>query len=162
LASLVGHRRGANITASDHHPLTELFLRVNLRLNGLAPMAYLHAPWDEPSGPMIELSQGHDEGEGEPWPALFDLIIGSDLLYEPDAQGALAGFISRHAAIGAEIWIIDPDRHQRAQFNRQMSQHGFARSEERIDRIAASDSTAYRGRLLTYRLRDRFDRLPLA
>ena len=45
VASLVGHRAGADITASDRHPLTALFLRENLRLNGLAPMKYLHGDW---------------------------------------------------------------------------------------------------------------------
>ena len=46
LASLVGHRRGADVTASDRHPLTAQFLAENLRLNGLQPMKYLHGDWD--------------------------------------------------------------------------------------------------------------------
>src|SRR5437764_6967799 len=46
LASLVGHRRGADVTASDRHPLTARFLAENLRLNGLAPMKYLHGDWE--------------------------------------------------------------------------------------------------------------------
>ena len=45
LASLVGHRRSADVTASDCHPLAESFLAVNLRLNGLMPMAYRHGHW---------------------------------------------------------------------------------------------------------------------
>ena len=40
LPSLVAHRLGMDITASDSHPLTARFLRNNLRLNGLAPMKY--------------------------------------------------------------------------------------------------------------------------
>src|SRR6266850_1922734 len=35
LASLVGHRRGADVTASDCHPLAQAFLEENLRLNQL-------------------------------------------------------------------------------------------------------------------------------
>ena len=42
LSSLVGHRRGANITASDCHPLAGEFLKENLRLNHLGPMNYRH------------------------------------------------------------------------------------------------------------------------
>jgi hypothetical protein len=38
LASLVLHRRGVNVTASDCHPLAGGFLRENLRLNALQPM----------------------------------------------------------------------------------------------------------------------------
>jgi hypothetical protein len=33
LASLVVHRRGGDITASDYHPLIPDFLKENLRLN---------------------------------------------------------------------------------------------------------------------------------
>jgi hypothetical protein len=40
----------------------------------------------------------------------FDLIIGSDLLYERDAGGLLAAFIGRHASPAGEVWIVDPDR----------------------------------------------------
>lgn len=51
LASLVGHRRGARVTASDCHPLAEDFLRENLRLNALCTsLEYRHGQWglDEP------------------------------------------------------------------------------------------------------------------
>src|SRR5665213_3876298 len=49
LASLVGHRRGADVTASDCHPLAADFLAENLRLNGLAPMKYRYGLWAEPT-----------------------------------------------------------------------------------------------------------------
>ena len=42
LASLVGHRRGADMTASDCHPLAEAFLQENLRLNGLPQIGRAH------------------------------------------------------------------------------------------------------------------------
>ena len=45
LSSLVGHRRGADMTASDCHPLAAAFLRENLRLNALLPMKYWHGQW---------------------------------------------------------------------------------------------------------------------
>src|SRR5207245_11131911 len=40
LASLVGHRRGADITASDCHPQAAKFLLENVRLNDLSPLKY--------------------------------------------------------------------------------------------------------------------------
>jgi predicted nicotinamide N-methyase len=40
LASLVIHRRGGDITASDCHPLAADFLRENLKLNRLPAMKY--------------------------------------------------------------------------------------------------------------------------
>jgi len=142
LASLVSHRRGADVTASDRHPLTALFLAENLRLNGLAPMKYLHGDWD---------AFGDDADAGADVPAGFDLIVGSDLLYERDASGALAGFVSRHAKASCEVWIVDPDRSNRPAFNLRMAADGFARSEERLDAVATATDAAYKGRLLVYR-----------
>ncbi|MDQ6639987.1 MAG: SAM-dependent methyltransferase [Pseudomonadota bacterium] len=143
LASLVGHRRGADVTASDRHPLTELFLAENLRLNGLLPMKYLHGDWQAVADP--------DQGGAGVAPDRFDLIVGSDLLYERDASGALAGFVSRHAKASCEVWIVDPDRSNRPAFNRRMAADGFARDEERLDAAATATSAAYKGRLLVYR-----------
>jgi len=146
LPSLVSHRRGADITASDCHPLAGGFLLENLGLNQLQPMKYRHGDWAEPA-PL-------EPGE-EPTPlivtGLFDLLIGSDLLYEQDVSGALAGFIGRHAMPAAEVWIVDPDRGNRSAFNRLMSAQGFDMVEERLDQPATLEAAAYKGRLLTYR-----------
>jgi predicted nicotinamide N-methyase len=140
LPSLVGHRRGADITASDCHPLAAGFLRANLRLNGLAPMDYRHGQWNIPVREHVRGGAHH----GSVVRGRFDLIIGSDLLYERDASGGLAAFIGRHASAEAQVWIVDPDRSNRAAFNRQMANEGFSRSEERLDALA------YKGRLITY------------
>ena len=140
LPSLVGHRRGADITASDCHPLASGFLRANLRLNGLAPMTYRHGQWNVPLRQRVRGGMHR----GSVVRGSFDLIIGSDLLYERDIAGGLASFIGRHAGARSEVWIVDPDRSNRAAFNRQMTQEGFRRSEERLDALA------YKGRLITY------------
>jgi predicted nicotinamide N-methyase len=146
LASLVGHRRGADVTASDRHPLAESFLVENLRLNGLAPMKYRHGNWGATAQQQKNaIADGLHSLRGR-----FDLIIGSDLLYERDDQGQLAGFIGRHTAAGAQVWIVDPDRGNRSVFNRYMAAHGFVMQEERLDRLAAAGIDAYKGRLLTY------------
>ena len=147
LASLVGHRCGADVTASDCHPLAGAFMLENLRLNALAPIKYRHGHWSA-SAPQHQhaLDDGLQALRGQ-----FDLIIGSDLLYERDDEGALARFIARHAAPGAQVWIVDPDRGNRAAFNRQMAAQGFALREERLDRPAALGNEAYKGRLLSYR-----------
>lgn len=144
LASLVGHRRGADVTASDCHPLAESFLRENLRLNQLAPMKYLQGHWRNGVGASAQVADQH-----------FDLIIGSDVLYERDASGDLAGFIVRHASAAAEVWIVDPDRGNRPAFTRHMAAGGFALREERLDRPASLDAAAYKGRLLVYRRQPR-------
>ncbi|MBC7729302.1 MAG: SAM-dependent methyltransferase [Microbacteriaceae bacterium] len=143
LASLVGHRRGADVTASDCHPLTEAFLRENLRLNGLPPMKYRRGQWGVAAGPLASDVQG-----------AFDLIIGSDLLYERDADDSLAAFISRHAGPAAEVWIVDPDRGNRPAFNRAMAGQGFGHRQERLNAAlpaGAGNLPGYKGRLLVYR-----------
>ena len=146
LASIVGHRRGADMTASDCHPLAATFLSRNLRLNGLAPMPYRHGDWAAAEPP---LRRGRTPG-GRTVQGRFDLVIGSDLLYERDDRSTLAGFIGRHAQPAAEVWIVDPDRGNRPAFHRQMSQLGFALHEERLSTVAAPGVAAYKGRMLTY------------
>jgi len=143
LASLVAHRRRADVTASDVHPLADLFLRENLCLNQLPPMQYRHGPWAAPA------TSAPDDLAGQ-----FDLIVGSDVLYERDADATLAHFIQRQAAPVAEVWIIDPDRGNRPAFNREMASRGFARDELRLDHalpVGAATLPSYKGRLLVYR-----------
>jgi len=146
LASLVAHRRGIDITASDCHPLTADFLAENLRLNGLAPMKYRHGHWqDDALPPADQEPQAERVLEGR-----FDLLIGSDLLYERDPEGVLAAFIGRHSAPAAEVWIVDPDRGNRSGFNRHMALLGFVLSEQRLDLPVAPGVPAYKGRLMTF------------
>ena len=94
LASLVVHRREGNITVSDLHPLSRGFLDETLRLNALGPLEHHAGNWGGPNA-----------GLGE-----FDLIIGSDVLYERAHPALLAAFISRHSAAEVNVIIIDPDR----------------------------------------------------
>jgi predicted nicotinamide N-methyase len=148
LASLVGHRRGADMTASDCHPLAATFLLENLRLNRLPPLKYLHGQWNAPelpvlpnTAPAIAIAVVQDR---------YDLIIGSDLLYERDDNAGLAGFIARHAGPRAEVWIVDPNRGNRPAFTRHMAQAGFLMREEKLDTAASIGVAAYKGRLLIY------------
>ena len=153
LASLVGHRRGADVTASDCHPLAQAFLAENLRLNGLLPMKYRHGQWGAADLPGLGAALAPAPPADPLVQCLFDLIIGSDLLYERDDGGHLARFIGLHAAARAEIWIIDPDRGNRAAFNRQMDLRGFERSESALSAGVLPDGVAalpYKGRLLRF------------
>lgn len=143
LPSLVGHRLGLDMTASDCHPLVPRFLRANLRLNALAPMQYRHGAWDAPE-PVTEA------GHSTTLRGRYDLLIGSDLLYDRDASMVLAAFMDRHASDRAEIWVVDPDRGNRSVFLRQMNALGFAASQERLDNPASASGPAYKGRLLRF------------
>ncbi len=133
LASLVIHRRQGDITASDCHPLAEAFLHANLELNQLSKMKYLTGNW----------------GRVNPLLGKFDLIIGSDVLYERSQPEQLAAFIQLHSAPCAEVLITDPNRGNRNAFTRCMAVLGFALTETRID-TPLEDGSPYRGRLLRY------------
>lgn len=139
LASLVCHRRGMDITASDCHPLAESFLQENVRLNGMAPLKYRTGQW----GAETQGQDGSVQGQ-------FDLILGSDVLYERDARATLASFLDRHAANSAQIWIVDPNRGNRSTFHKQMALHRFEVVEERLDHPALGNVAAYKGRLMVY------------
>jgi len=145
LASLVGHRRGAAVTASDMHPLAAAFLAHNLRLNALPPMHYRHGAWASEPLPTPDGARPNSAVRGR-----YDLLIASDVLYERNSGVVLAGFIGRHAAPVAEVWIVDPDRGNRPPFNRAMAGLGFVLTEERLDSRATAGEAAYKGRLLSY------------
>jgi len=147
LASIVGHRAGADMTASDCHPLAGRFLAHNLVLNDLGPMKYRHGQWPGlvlPRDAIDERAPIVVHGE-------FDLIIGSDVLYERDERGTLADFIAGLAAPLAEVWIVDPNRGNRSAFHRNMARHGFRMEEAFLDHEERDGVAAYKGRMLTYR-----------
>ena len=132
LASLVIHRRGGNITASDCHPLAEAFLLENLRLNDLPAMKYCTGHWDR----------------ANPELGRFDLIIGSDLLYDRDQPQALSQFIHRHSGNDVEVVIGDPDRSNHASFSRKMGVLGYSHTAAKVHQLP--DGARYKGRLHSY------------
>lgn len=149
LSSLVAHRRGADVTASDCHPLTCAFLEHNAYLNNMTAIPYCHGLWGtasvrEDGRPVLtQASATHISG-------VFDLIVGSDILYERDDEGSLSSFIDAHAALNSEIWVVDPNRGNRSAFHKQMARAGFAMHEQVLDEVAHGDVVAYKGRMLTY------------
>ena len=79
----------------------------------------------------------------------FDLIIGSDVLYDRGQPEVLSQFIDQHAQAGAEVLIVDPDRGNRVSFNRKMDLLGYSHTETRISSLPGSGDK-YKGRLLRY------------
>ena len=134
LSSLVLQRRCADITASDHHPLAESFLQHNAIQNLLPHVRYRDLRWEIP-----------DQELGR-----FDLIIGSDILYEQGHASMLADMLVRHAKPTAEILITDPGRGNSAAFTRALLAQGYTVTEQR-SRFDDADKEPFRGRLLSYR-----------
>jgi predicted nicotinamide N-methyase len=133
LASLVIHRRAGDMTVSDWHPLSQAFLNENLLLNKLGPLKYQKGNWEE-SNP--ELGQ-------------FELIIGSDVLYERQQPSQLTAFIHRHAASSAQIIIVDPDRGNRVDFCREMVGLGYRFTARRVDSFL-ENGDPFKGCFLTF------------
>ncbi|MFA0521176.1 histidine kinase, partial [Vibrio sp. 10N.222.55.E8] len=66
LSSLLLNEQMANITATDYHPEVKTFLDRNAQLNNRKKIAFERVDWADTNCQL----------------GLFDLIIGSDLLYE--------------------------------------------------------------------------------
>jgi len=133
LASLVLNHRSADITATDHHPEVESFLQKNAKLNDDREIPFVRTGWSD-----------EDSGLGE-----FDLIIGSDLLYEREYIDLLAAFIDQHAKPHCDVIIVDPGRGNHARFSRHMMDLGYAHSQskpENADYLAQP----FKGQILHY------------
>lgn len=135
LASLVLQRRGADVVASDIHPLAGPFLAYNSALNGLPPVHYRHFSWHEP---LPSLGR-------------FDLIIAADVLYEPGQAAALAGVIRRHARDNAEVVLSDPGRGHTGAFTRKLAAQRLVMQLSRRREVRDEHGQAHRSRILHYR-----------
>ena len=134
LPSLVLQKRGADVVASDMHPLAEVFLAYNAALNGLPALHYRQMRWD---GPMAALGR-------------FDTIVASDVLYERESAEALSAVVQHHAHARAEVLITDPGRGNSARFSQLMAACGFSVDSKPCP-MDDLDPPPHRGRMLHYR-----------
>ena len=137
LASLVVHRRHADVTASDCHPLTEAFLKHNLALNHLPSMKYRVGHWFREN----------------PTLGRFALIMGSDVLYDRMYPSQLAQFIQLHSLPNAQVLIVDPNRGNSSQFIKMMKNYGFILTQTLLEG-PLFDFSPYRGRLMNFLRQD--------
>lgn len=126
LASLVLNHRGADITATDYHPQVKNFLNNNTQLNQDRDISFVHASWDDHMPTTL---------------GVFDLIIGSDVLYEQNHPEKLASFINQHAQTKSTVIIVDPGRGYVAKFRKYMSDYGFSLSPDTYEPAAFAPRT---------------------
>ena len=134
LTSLVLARRGADITACDYHPLAEAFLQHNVALNQLPALPFRTAPWLGPN-PLL---------------GRYDLIVGSDLLYERDHATMLAGFIALHTHPASQVLIADPGRGYVSTFSALMANLGYVRSAKAMPMANSIGMPDSRGQLFSF------------
>lgn len=150
LASLMARRLGANVTASDRHPLARAFLSKNAARNLVPEISYRHGQWGWDQGISIKDTGAPLISER------YDLVIGSDLLYDPSSPNQVAEFIHQVAEANAEVWVMDPNRGYRNRFSRAMSDYGFSLAhDKKIQRPYAYNldeiPQPYSGRFLVYK-----------
>jgi len=109
LASLVLQRRGADVLATDLHPLAETFLAYNAALNGMDAVHYRRLDW----------------ARSRPDLGRFDLIIAGDVLYERGQAEVVAQAIADYAADEADVIVTDAGRGYAAKLGKALLGHGF-------------------------------------
>ncbi len=112
LSSLLLNKQSADITATDYHPEAEKFLQRNTLLNDDKSIAFAQLNWADKSNVL----------------GRFDLIIGSDLLYEDEHIELLSGFIERHSKPSCEVILVDPGRGRKSKLSSRMIGFGFSSS----------------------------------
>lgn len=133
LTSLVLNHRQADISATDYHPEVESFLLENTRLNHDRTIPFTRTGWGDKKSSL----------------GLFDLIIGSDILYEHEHIDLLSTFINQHAKPRCKVIVVDPGRGNHAQFSKRMVSLGYGHSQSRPENIEYL-SKPFKGQVLRY------------
>jgi predicted nicotinamide N-methyase len=109
LSSLILNHVHADITATDYHPEVQRYLLENTKLNHDREIPFVRADWEI-----------YNDKLGK-----YDLIIGSDILYESNHADLLSNFINNHSNLKCEVFIVDPGRGNRSKFTKKMESFGF-------------------------------------
>ncbi|WP_417618694.1 class I SAM-dependent methyltransferase [Oceanisphaera sp.] len=133
LSSILLNQRHADITATDYHPKVEYFLDRNTLLNNNKEIAFERVDWADEHSNL----------------GLFDLIIGSDLLYEDQHVMMLAGFIERHAKPQCKVILVDPGRGRKNKLNTKMAEFGFTHHEVKPENTAYLEQP-FKGHILKF------------
>lgn len=115
LTSLLLNHRHADITSTDYHPEAGNFLQENVLLNRGEVIPFTRTGWADA-----------DSGLGA-----FDVIVGSDILYEQEHVALLSAFIDQHAKPHCEVILVDPGRGHHARFSKQMLALGYIHSQNK-------------------------------
>lgn len=134
LSSHVLNERDADITATDYHPEAGKFLQKNSQLNEADDIPFVRTGWADETSDL----------------GLFDLIIGSDLLYEQEHAELLSDFIHRHAKASCEVIVVDPGRHRHARFSKMMVKLGFSHSQSKPEHTDYLEKPLPRVQILRY------------
>ena len=95
LVGMAAARAGGRVTVNDRSKLALRFTALNAKENRLAVQT-VRCEWQSPQALEVH----------GPW----DLVLGSDILYDERSAYALTGLLDRVVAADGEVWITDPGR----------------------------------------------------
>ncbi|WDE00631.1 class I SAM-dependent methyltransferase [Thalassomonas actiniarum] len=133
LSSLLLNKQHIDITATDYHPEVESFLNRNTELNGNDRIPFERTSWAD-----------NNDSLGR-----FDLIIGSDLLYEEEHIELLSGFIRAHSNPVCEVIIVDPGRGRKNKLAKSLLEFGYIPSFSKPENTDYLDSD-FKGHILKF------------
>ncbi len=133
LTSLLLNKQDVDITATDHHPEVHGFLDRNTQLNGDRSIAFRQLDWCDVTAQL----------------GLFDIIIGSDLLYEDQHIELLANFIQAHAKPQCEVILVDPGRGRKNKISKRMAGFGYQCDQQKPEHTDYLDNV-FQGHILTF------------
>ena len=133
VCSLLLNKLNVDITATDYHPEAETFLNRNTTLNGDNFIPFQRTNW----------SDGNDDL------GRFDLIIGSDILYQDEHVEMLAAFIVEHSNLNCEVVIVDPGRGRKNRLAKKLLKLGYESSFSKPENTAYIDDD-FRGDILSF------------
>ncbi|MBT5231078.1 MAG: histidine kinase [Methylococcales bacterium] len=133
LSSLLLNKQCDDITATDYHPEVKTFLQRNTLLNDDRAIAFEQVDWTAKSDNL----------------GLFDMIIGSDLLYEDAHIELLAAFIAAHSKPVCEVIIVDPGRGRKNKLSSRMMEFGFSSFHQKPNHTDYLDE-AFKGYILKF------------
>lgn len=134
LTSLMLNHKNVDITATDYHPEVEAFLEINTKLNNNKKIPFLRTSWNDENNTLGK----------------FDLIIGSDILYERDHILSLSSFLQKNTKKKCEIIIVDPGRGNSSKFSKKMIDMGFTYTFFKPKRTDEYLSEPYKGKILHF------------
>ncbi len=108
----------AELTLSDHDPLSLAVLPINAALNGLDGAKTWNLDWRE-----LERSEA----------GVFDLLVGCDVAYEARLQEPLLDVVERYMAPDGAALFADPGRTRLPGFLRRARARGFAVETEDVE-----------------------------
>lgn len=133
ISSLLLNKLHVDITATDYHPEVQNFLIRNTMLNGDRHIPFERTDWND-----------HSDSLGR-----FDLIVGSDLLYEDEHVELLAEFIVEHSNQKCEVVLVDPGRGRKTKLANRLIESDFEASISKVEDTKYLDKS-YSGFILKF------------